>query len=90
MPTKFLLLGGGGVGSFRGGGWKCQLYFYGHGDFSVFFRYFEFSRVAGSVGPFAHHHACFTRTDETGVASCLISPGKLFGAHGALFLAGQS
>ena len=36
MPIKFLLLGGGGsvLGFFRGGGWKCQFYFYGRGDFS--------------------------------------------------------
>ena len=37
MPTKFLLLGGGGGGVmvfWKGGGWKCQFYFYGRGDFS--------------------------------------------------------
>ena len=35
MPIKFLLLGGGGFGGFfRRGGWKCQFYFYGRGDFS--------------------------------------------------------
>ena len=34
MPIKFLVLGGGGRGFFgRGGGWKCQLYSYGLGDF---------------------------------------------------------
>ena len=33
MPIKFLLLGGV-LGFFRKGGWKCQFYFYGHGDFS--------------------------------------------------------
>ena len=31
---KVLRLGGGGVGVFwKGGGWKCQFYFYGRGDF---------------------------------------------------------
>ena len=36
MPIKFLVLGwGGGVlGIFGRGGWKCQFYFYGRGDFS--------------------------------------------------------
>ena len=33
MPIKFLLLGGGS-GFFGRGGWKCQFYFYGRGDFS--------------------------------------------------------
>ena len=34
IPTKFLALGGG-VRFFCGrGGWKCQFYFYGRGDFS--------------------------------------------------------
>ena len=33
MPIKFLLLGGV-LGFFRTGGWKCQFYFYGRGDFS--------------------------------------------------------
>ena len=34
MPTKFRVLGGG-VGVFwRGGGWKCQFYLYGRGEFS--------------------------------------------------------
>ena len=33
MPIKFLALGGV-VGFFRRGGWKCQFYFYGRGDFS--------------------------------------------------------
>ena len=33
MPIKFLLLGGV-LGFFRRGGWKCQFYFYGRGDFS--------------------------------------------------------
>ena len=32
MPIKFLLLGGVLV-FFRRGGWKCQFYFYGRGDF---------------------------------------------------------
>ena len=35
MPIKFRLLGGGGCWGFsEGGGWKCQYYFYGRGDFS--------------------------------------------------------
>ena len=35
MPIKFLLLGGGGGMIFLlKGGWKCQFYFYGRGDFS--------------------------------------------------------
>ena len=35
MPIKFLLLGGGGILGLLGrGGWKCQFYFYGRGDFS--------------------------------------------------------
>ena len=34
MPIKFLLLGGGFWDFFRRGGWKCQFYFYGRGDFS--------------------------------------------------------
>ena len=35
MPIKFLLREGeGGSGFFRRGGWKCQFYFYGRGDFS--------------------------------------------------------
>ena len=34
MPIKFLLLKGGVLGFFRRGGWKCQLYFDGRGDFS--------------------------------------------------------
>ena len=33
MPIKSRLLGGGS-GFFRRGGWKCQFYFYGRGDFS--------------------------------------------------------
>ena len=33
MPVKFLLLRGV-LGFFRRGGWKCQFYFYGRGDFS--------------------------------------------------------
>ena len=37
MPIKFLLLGGG-VLVFLEGGWKCQFYFYGRGDFSDLFR----------------------------------------------------
>ena len=37
MPIKFLLLGGGfWVFLEGGGGWKCQFYFYGRGDFSSF------------------------------------------------------
>ena len=37
MPIKFLLLGGGVLGFFRrGGGWKCQFYFYGRRDSSDF------------------------------------------------------
>ena len=34
MPIKFLLLGGGFWVFLEGGGWKCQFYFYGRGDFS--------------------------------------------------------
>ena len=34
MSIKFLLLGGFAF-SCRGG-WKCQFYFYGHGDFPLF------------------------------------------------------
>ena len=35
MPIKFLVLGGGGCsGFFFEGGWKCQFYVYGRGDFS--------------------------------------------------------
>ena len=37
MPIKFLLLGGGVLGFSRRGGWKCQFYFYGRGDFVLFF-----------------------------------------------------
>ena len=33
MPIKFRVLGGS-VGVFCKGGWKCQFYFYGRGDFS--------------------------------------------------------
>ena len=33
LPIKFLLLGRG-LGFLGGGGWKCQFYFYGRGDFS--------------------------------------------------------
>ena len=36
MPIKFLLLGGVLEFFRRGGGWKCQFYFYGRGDFSDF------------------------------------------------------
>ena len=37
MPIKYLLLGGGGLlGFLEGGGWKCQLHFYGRGDSSDF------------------------------------------------------
>ena len=35
MPIRFLVLGGGGFVEGRVG-WKCQFYFYGHGDFSEF------------------------------------------------------
>ena len=45
MPIKFLLLGGGGLGFFRRGGWKCQFYFYGRGDFSDFRA--RYHRVVG-------------------------------------------
>ena len=34
MQINFLLLGGGVLGFFQTGGWKCQFYFYGRGDFS--------------------------------------------------------
>ena len=35
MPITFLVLGGWfGVSLGRGGGWNCQFYFYGRGDFS--------------------------------------------------------
>ena len=36
MPIKFFLLGGDRVFFWKGGGWKCQFYFYGRGDFSEF------------------------------------------------------
>ena len=36
MPIKFLLLGGGSWVFVRGGGWKCQFYFYGRGNFSEY------------------------------------------------------
>ena len=40
MPTKILLLGGGGSGFFIRGGWKCELYFMGAGIFlGIFFFY---------------------------------------------------
>ena len=35
MPMKFLLLLGGFWASLEGG-WKCQFYFYGRGDFPIF------------------------------------------------------
>ena len=38
MPIKLLVLGAGGGGFEGGGGWKCQFYFYGHGDFSHKFK----------------------------------------------------
>ena len=34
LPIKFRLLGGGFWVFLEGGGWKCQFYFYGRGDFS--------------------------------------------------------
>ena len=34
MSIKFLVLGGGGILGFGGGGGKCRFYFYGRGDFS--------------------------------------------------------
>ena len=34
MPIEFLLLGGGVSGFLWRGGWKCQFYFHGRGDFS--------------------------------------------------------
>ena len=34
MPIKFLVLGGGGILGFFGGGGKCRSYFYGIEDFS--------------------------------------------------------
>ena len=37
MPIKFLLSWGEGW-VFLEGGWKCQFYFYGRGDFSELFR----------------------------------------------------
>ena len=37
MPTKFLVLGGGGIwGFFLGGGGESRFYFYGREDFSDF------------------------------------------------------
>ena len=35
MSVKFLVLGGGGILDFGGGG-KCRFYFYGREDFSEF------------------------------------------------------
>ena len=34
MPIKFLVFGEGRGLFGTGGGWKCQFYFYGRGDFS--------------------------------------------------------
>ena len=34
MPTKIPPFGGGFWVFLEGGGWKCQFYFYGRGDFS--------------------------------------------------------
>ena len=45
MPIKFLLLGGG-LGFLGRGGWKCQFYLYGHGDFPYMFIGRESARVA--------------------------------------------
>ena len=36
VPIKIRVLGGGGFGVFWKGGWKCQFYLYGRGDFSDF------------------------------------------------------
>ena len=69
MPIKFLLLGGGGgVGVSCKGGWKCQFYFYGRGDFSEIrtptFRRFARIDSRESIRPnslFLKHLARFAR-----------------------------
>ena len=36
MSIKFLVLGGGGILDFGGGGGECRFYFYGRADFSEY------------------------------------------------------
>ena len=86
MPIKFLLLGGGGgvLGFLRRGGWKCQFYFYGGGDFPIKEGIAQVSRDMLQNGV-SHRCACVKLSTKRGYRTNLGSckpPFQSIAQHG--------